>query len=120
MGGGAPFNIHTAPPRGGKDPFLKIRFHVPVDSVDPSGPVRIFKINFGKHTVQGGGRIPNEFLYLLPIGSVLGKLIAGNDRPFLQINPFTGQQNFRNPESQRGKPLMYIWHGPYTIFHIFE
>jgi hypothetical protein len=46
----------------------------------------------------------------LPIGPVLGELIAGDYRPPFQIHPGLGKKYFGNDNAQTIEPLVYIFH----------
>jgi hypothetical protein len=105
---GTPFNIHTAAPGGAEEALPKITVHGIMDTTDPFFPARILKINLGEDHVQGGrsfsGGLPDGF----PKDTILGKLIAGDDRPFFQVRFRSGDEYFRNSRTQGCKALMQI------------
>jgi hypothetical protein len=78
-------------------------------------PAGIIQVYLGEDQTQGGRRPPDVLPYLLPIRTILGKLIAGDDRPFSQIHTFSGKDDPGNLYPYRGKPAMYIIHEEFSV-----
>ncbi len=51
------------------------------------------KIHFGENEMIGGWKPSDAFFYLLPVFGLGCELIAGNDRPFIQVNCLVWQEN---------------------------
>ena len=86
----APLKVHAAMAGRGKNITLNINVHGISDVLNPFGPGlrpvafmgSRLQINFGKNQVKTGGRTGGSVFYLLPVIHVLGKLVAGDNRPF--------------------------------------
>ena len=64
---------------------IAVGAHGAGDLFHPRGAV-FFQIDLGKGQAQGGGSIPHQGFQLPPIGGVGGVLVAGDDRPAIQID----------------------------------
>jgi hypothetical protein len=105
--GRIPFHIDNSPV-GIKNRSPQVLFHCPVDPFYASGFSRIVQEDFRKNTMEGRRAVPGGGGGPVPVIAVLGKLIAGNNRPCGQVYPLPGQEQFGDCHSQGGKPFMNI------------
>jgi hypothetical protein len=74
-------------------------------------PAGLGQVNLREDQVEGGRGTVRGGVYPIPISPVLGKLIAGDNRPAPEVYPGGGEDNFGNRGAQRREALMNIVHG---------
>jgi hypothetical protein len=117
--GGIPFQVYAALPGRGECSVPETIVHGPADSVYPGCPALTGEVYFREDQIQRRRGIPGRFPDLFPIAPVLGKLIAGDNRPFFHIYPPPGKQDIRYFEAETGQVPVNIFH-EYALYQIFR
>jgi hypothetical protein len=103
--GRSPLNVDAGTAGRGEGLVRKIGVHETVDTPPSFRAIPVVKVDFREDEVQGGGRVPGGLFDLIPKMAILGKLVAGDNRPFFQVDARSGKENLGDACTQRRQPF---------------